>query len=119
MVRVPDIEIRRVYDATRRDDEYCVLVDRLWPRGVSKADAALDEWAKHAAPSNELRKWFNHESSHWDEFRERYRRELAAKVAALHGLLSRCGDRRLVLLYAARDPECNHARVLAEFLREL
>lgn len=119
MGRGPDIEVRRIYDAGRRAGDYRVLVDRLWPRGVSKEVADLDEWAKDAAPSPELRKWFGHEVPRFEAFRDRYCEELAGKTDLLRALVQRSGGGRLVLLYAARDPECNHARVLAEVLEEL
>ena len=119
MPDAPDIEVRRIYDSGRRDGDYRVLVDRLWPRGVSKEIADLDEWAKDAAPSPDLRKWFAHEAARFDEFRDRYRKELAGNAHALRALLNRSAGGKLVLLYAARDPECNHARVLAEFLAEM
>lgn len=79
------IRIKRVYNAPSRMDGYRVLVDRLWPRGISKANAVLDEWRKDLAPSDELRKWFGHESEKWEEFKRRYRKELSAKKKRHNG----------------------------------
>src|SRR5665213_3526528 len=78
-----DIHLKRAYLAPSSEDGVRVLVDRLWPRGVRKADAAIDRWAKEVAPSTELRRWFGHEPSRWDEFRRRYRAELSGNVALL------------------------------------
>ena len=113
------IVTRRIYDDAREAGEYRVLVDRLWPRGVARASADLDEWLKDAAPSTELRRWFHRDPARWHEFCDRYRAELAANAGLLHDLLVSCGERSLVLLYAARDAERNHARVLAEEIAEL
>lgn len=110
------IRIRRIYEPVSPDDGTRVLVDRVWPRGVRKADAALDLWAKEVTPSTGLRKWFGHDPARFDDFALAYRNELDARPEAVAELvaLARGGD--LTLVYAARDPECNHARVLAEYL---
>ncbi|MBX6350597.1 MAG: DUF488 domain-containing protein [Clostridia bacterium] len=116
----PDVRIKRVYDAASPEDGRRVLVDRLWPRGLSKDAAAVDEWLRDIAPSDELRRWFAHEPDRWPEFRRRYRDELAdpRRSEALRRLreLARAG--RVTLLFAARDEERNNAAVLAEILRE-
>lgn len=115
-----DIRIERIYQPASADDGYRVLVDRLWPRGISKEKAALDEWLREVAPSNELRHWFNHEASRWEEFQQRYRTELASGEAAagleqLRQLAS--AQPVLTLLYAAHDEAHNNAVVLRELLQ--
>jgi uncharacterized protein YeaO (DUF488 family) len=93
-----------------------VLVDRLWPRGINRESARIDDWLKDVAPSTELRKWFSHEPSKWEEFRRRYKEELKGKEAILADLRA-LGRRGIVtLLYAARDEEHNQAVALKEFL---
>jgi uncharacterized protein YeaO (DUF488 family) len=109
------IAIKRVYEARAPSDGFRVLVDRLWPRGLRKEEAFLDDWAKAIAPSEALRKWFAHDPSRYDAFRERYEGELAkgeAKVT-LDSLAQRAARQRVTLLYAARDEEHNNAAVLA------
>ncbi|MDN3517304.1 DUF488 domain-containing protein [Aquisalimonas lutea] len=113
-----EIRIKRVHDPAEPEDGTRVLVDRVWPRGVRKADAAIDLWEKEVAPSTELRKWFGHDPERWQGFRERYRAELADAAAALHRILDRAGDGPLTLVFAARDREHNNAVVLREVLRE-
>ena len=109
------IKIKRIYDA--EDEEgYRVLVDRLWPRGVSKEKANLDEWMKEVAPSDELRKWFNHEPSKWKSFKKKYLDELDDKQDLVQGLLNHAQRDDLLLLYAAKDEEHNNAVVLRELL---
>jgi uncharacterized protein YeaO (DUF488 family) len=107
------IKIKRVYEEPTTSDGHRVLVDRLWPRGVTKADAALDEWNKDVAPSPELRKWFGHKPEKFELFRERYLNELEDNDAARQ-LQQATGT--ITLVYAAKDPEHNHALVLKEFL---
>lgn len=100
------------------DDGHRVLVDRLWPRGLSKSDAQLGDWCKQVAPSDELRSWFGHRTEHFAEFRRRYRAELEGSegLAELRRIL-RAHD-AVTLLYGARDAEHNQAVVLLEYLRE-
>ncbi|MCA1796668.1 MAG: DUF488 domain-containing protein [Geobacteraceae bacterium] len=112
------IEIKRAYTPTQPGDGYRVLVDRLWPRGVSKQDLNLDAWSKEVAPSSELRRWFGHDPEKWEEFRERYLKELKQGTAARDLLDSVTGE-RLTLVYAARDTAHNHALVLQEYLKTL
>lgn len=110
------VKIKRVYLPASPDDGARVLVDRVWPRGVSRDAAALASWSKDVAPSTALRKWFGHDPARWPEFRERYRAELAANpgpVATLKTML-RVGP--LTLVYGAHDEEHNNAVVLAEYL---
>lgn len=111
-----EIAVKRIYDPADDDDGFRVLVDRVWPRGVSKERAAVDLWARELAPSTDLRKWFGHEPARWPGFRERYRRELQEREADLRALVAQCGARRLTLLFSARDVERNQAVVLAEWL---
>jgi len=111
-----DVAIKRIYDDPDPDDGYRMLVDRLWPRGVTKQGAELDEWAKSLAPSTELRTWFGHDPARFDEFAQRYRAELEGNpdVAAARDVAAR--GPRLTLLYAAKNPLVNHALVLREYL---
>jgi uncharacterized protein YeaO (DUF488 family) len=113
-----DVRIKRVYDPAEPGDGYRVLVDHVWPRGVSRERAKLDEWARELAPSDELRRWFDHIPERFGEFRTRYRGELGANEAKLHELRARAREGRLTVLYAARDEQHNNAVVLAERLRD-
>lgn len=110
-------QVKRVYDPPAASDGARVLVDRLWPRGVSKGSLDLTLWHKDAAPSPALRKWFGHSPDRWEEFADRYRAELDANAAALTPLYELQKRGKVTLLYAARDQEHNQARVLAEYLR--
>ncbi|WP_440995202.1 DUF488 domain-containing protein [Arhodomonas sp. SL1] len=113
-----DIRLKRIRDPAEAGDGYRVLVDRVWPRGVAKAQAAVDEWAKELAPSRELRQWFAHEPERWEGFRERYRHELAEVPQPLRRLVERCAAGPVTLLFDARDREHNQAVVLREVLAE-
>jgi uncharacterized protein YeaO (DUF488 family) len=113
----PDIEVRRIYGDAERSGEFRVLVDRLWPRGISKDKAALDAWARELAPSTELREWFGHDPERWGEFRKKYRAELRKHASDLEALRERARHQHVVLLFAARDPQFNHALVLRDALR--
>ncbi|NLF27813.1 MAG: DUF488 family protein [Clostridiales bacterium] len=115
------IEIKRIYAPAEEADGRRVLVDRLWPRGVSKRDARLDEWLKDAAPSPGLRAWFGHREENFERFSEMYRFELdadAAKQSAVRHLLELARAGKLTLLYAARSETVNHAAVLRGVLEE-
>ncbi|MGB0086470.1 MAG: DUF488 domain-containing protein [Rhodomicrobiaceae bacterium] len=116
---MPKISIKRIYDPPSPGDGFRILVDRLWPRGVSKTDAAIDHWAKDLAPSTGLRKWFNHDPAKWEGFQEKYRHELEEKSAALRELLGKFGDRPMTLLFAAKDTEHNEALVLKDVLERI
>lgn len=116
------IRIERVYEFIDRDkppSEYAVLVDRIWPRGVSKAALPMDEWAKDLGPSTALRKWFGHDPEKWNEFKDRYRAELESRQKELERLAAISKARTLTLLYSARDEEHNQAKALAEILERL
>lgn len=112
------LQTKRIYEDPSREDGYRVLVDRLWPRGVSKEEARLDEWLKEIAPSTELRKWFDHDPNKFDEFSGRYKGELTQKEKVVDHLLKIAEEQHVTLLYAAKDEEHNHAKVLKEFLEE-
>ncbi|MEV7964379.1 DUF488 family protein [Sphaerisporangium sp. NPDC088356] len=114
----PPVRLRRVYDDPSPDDGKRVLVDRLWPRGLAKEEAHVDEWLKDVAPSNELRTWYGHDPARFEEFRRRYLAELEspARSAALDELRGMLRDGPVTLLTATRDLEHSHAAVLAEIL---
>jgi uncharacterized protein YeaO (DUF488 family) len=109
-----DVRLKRAYEAASACDGYRVLIDRLWPRGVSREQAHLDEWARELAPSTELRRWFAHDPERFAEFKRRYAAELAAQEHKLRQLRERHGT--LTLVYGARDTEHNDAIVLKELL---
>ena len=110
------IAIKRIYDPPSPADGLRVLVDRVWPRGLRKDQAAIDRWAVDLAPSSGLRKWFGHDPARFAEFRKRYRGELGLQSSALDALLADCRGRTLTLIYSARDTEHNQAVVLREVL---
>ena len=112
-----DVRLKRAYEPASAEDGYRVLVDRLWPRGVSKEQAKLDEWDQELAPSSQLREWFGHEPDRFPEFRRRYIDELRANRARLRELRRRARTGTLTLVYSAHDSEHNDAVVLAEVLR--
>lgn len=114
------ISVQRVYEGIGPDGSYRALVDRMWPRGLRRADLHLDEWARDIAPTQELCKWFSHIEERWDEFRARYQAELAApeQQARMAALLDAAGDRPLTLLYGARNTEHNQAIVLRDALQD-
>lgn len=111
-----DIRIKRAYEAPSSRDGARVLVDRLWPRGLRKSDAAIDRWLKEVAPSNELRRWFGHDPERWDEFRRRYRAELRTRPQLVQELRAMARERPLTLIYSAHDEQHNQASVLREIL---
>ncbi|HEY1990594.1 MAG TPA: DUF488 family protein [Acidimicrobiales bacterium] len=118
MAPKPKVRIRRVYEEPGSDDGARVLVDRLWPRGVSKPRAAVDEWCKDVAPSTELRKWYGHVPERFEEFARRYRVELEEpdRAAILEHLSALAKERTLTLLTATKRPEISEAAVLAEVI---
>jgi uncharacterized protein YeaO (DUF488 family) len=111
------IQIKRAYEQASPDDGHRVLIDRLWPRGVSRKNARIDDWIKELAPSTELRQWFGHDPGRFEEFRRRYIAELRDQRPRLTALRRRARDGRLTLVYSAHDTEHNDAVVLAEILR--
>ena len=110
------IWLRRAYDPPTRNDGHRVLVDRIWPRGVSKVDARIDDWAREIAPSDDLRRWFDHDPRRWDEFQRRYRAELREREQVLDTLARRVDEGRVTLVYGARDEQHNNAVVLRDIL---
>ena len=110
------IQIKRVYEDKSKNDGHRILIDRLWPRGVSKEDAHFDEWMKELAPSTELRKWFDHKPERFEEFSKRYKKELAEKKELLDKLKELAKKRKVTLLFAAKDTEINNAVVIQEVL---
>ncbi len=113
------IQVKRIYDPPADDDGTRVLVDRLWPRGVSKDDAQLDHWARELAPSNDLRRWFDHEPDKYPTFQQRYRDELNDLVDEAVQVLDLAPSDTLTLLTATRDLDIGHANILRECLEEL
>ncbi len=114
----PRVRLRRAYEPPGPDDGQRALVDRLWPRGVTKASLRLDAWMRDVAPSDELRRWFGHDPARWQEFARRYRRELAAHPDVLAPLLEAARRGPVTLVYGARDQEHNEAVVLKQVLEE-
>ena len=112
------IRLKRAYDAPAADDGVRVLVDRLWPRGVRKADAAIDLWMKDIAPSTELRRWFGHDPARWPEFRRRYEAELREHADRLEELRGMARRGPVTLVFGARDEVHNDAVMLRELLLE-
>ena len=112
------IQLKRAYEAPSAKDGLRVLVERLWPRGLTKERAALDLWLKDVAPSPSLRKWFGHDPSRWTLFKQRYRKELRTKVDDVEVLRRKAKTGRVTFIYAAHDEEHNGAIVLKEFIEE-
>ena|SRR5436189_3519116 len=112
-----DVRLKRAYEPAAASDGYRVLIDRLWPRGVSRERAKLDEWERELPPSAELREWFGHDPSRFEEFRRRYIEELRYERPRLTELRRRARNGTLTLVYSARDTEHNDAVVLADVLR--
>ena len=113
-----DVRVKRIYDDAEPGDGYRVLIDHIWPRGISRERAQLDEWARELAPSGELRKWFDHVPERFKQFRARYREELTDRHEQVDDLRRHARERRVTLVYAARDREHNNAVVLAELIGE-
>jgi uncharacterized protein YeaO (DUF488 family) len=112
------IHVKRAYEAANREDGMRFLVERLWPRGIKKENLVLDDWLKEVAPSTDLRRWFNHDSEKWDEFRRRYFAELVQHPKPLQLLLAAARRGRVTLVYSARDTEHNNAVALKEYLQK-
>ncbi|WP_064684033.1 DUF488 domain-containing protein [Rhizobium bangladeshense] len=110
------LHIKRIYEPKEDRDGTRILVDRLWPRGLKKQEAAVDVWLKDIAPSPALRRWFGHDPAKWSEFQRRYRDELEKNSSAVEELERRIGQSDATLLYAAKDPHHNHAIVLQRFI---
>lgn len=112
------VELKRVYESAEDNDGKRILVDRLWPRGLSKDKAKIDLWLKAVAPSPDLRRWFGHDPAKWSEFRQRYRQELRENATAVDDLKKAIGRSKATLLYGAKDQEHNHAIVLRDFIEK-
>jgi len=112
------ISLRRAYEKSRKNGEYRILVDRLWPRGVTKDALQIDYWDKDLAPSTYLRKWYNHDREKWDEFKRRYFEELDERPTAVAKLLDKAKQGDITLIFAAREPQYNNANALREYLIE-
>jgi len=112
------IHVKRVYSKPSRSDGRRILIDRLWPRGLSKASAKVDFWARSAAPSAALRKWFGHDPAKWDEFQRRYHAELDAHPTAVAELRGAMGSGTVTIVFGAREERFNNAVALAAYLRK-
>jgi uncharacterized protein YeaO (DUF488 family) len=115
-ISTDNIQLKRAYEKPTPEDGTRILVDRLWPRGLSKKKAAIDQWFKEIAPSTELRKWFAHDPARWQEFRRRYVAELQDHADELGEIRRRARTNRITLVYAARDELHNEAVVLRDIL---
>lgn len=113
------LQVKRVYEKPSSDDGIRILVDRIWPRGVAKEDAAIDEWRKDLAPSKELRQWFNHDPGRWAESKKRYREELreAAKTDDLRQVAKAAVEKSVTLIFSAKDESHNNAAALKDYLK--
>src|ERR1044071_1174756 len=111
-----ELKLKRVYEAPHKNDGTRILVDRLWPRGLTKEKAKVDLWLKEIAPSTELRKWFGHDPKKWRSFRKRYQTEIKHHTDQLKLLTSKVKEGRVTIIYGARDQKHNEAVVLKEFL---
>lgn len=115
-IKAADVRLKRAYDPPQRNDGRRILVDRLWPRGISKRDVAIDEWLKDLAPTTELRTWFDHDPDRWDEFRRRYAEEIHGHPELLAHLRKLAREGPVTLVYSARDELHNDAIVLRDVL---
>ncbi|HEY9579040.1 MAG TPA: DUF488 domain-containing protein [Rhizorhapis sp.] len=115
-IAADNIKLKRAYEPAEEEDGQRILVDRLWPRGLSKADSKIDEWIKDIAPSTTLRKWFGHEVARWEAFHDRYIEEVSESTEPLERLREMARKGRITLVYAAHDTEHNNAVVLRELL---
>lgn len=113
------IQVKRIYEPPSQGDGLRVLVDRIWPRGMSKQRAQVDRWLKEIAPSSALRHWFGHDPDRWPEFKQRYFRELAKHEDLLVELLEQAQERPVTLLFAAREDRYNNAVALREYLAQM
>ena len=110
------IRIKRVYEPPDKKDGYRVLIDRLWPRGMKKEDAGIDEWVKEIAPSNELRKWYSHDPVKWEEFKRRYFAELESRREAVEKLLGTVSKDPVTFLFSSKEAKLNNAVALKEYI---
>jgi uncharacterized protein YeaO (DUF488 family) len=115
---MPSIEIKRIYEEPKKSDGFRILVDKLWPRGIKKEDAAIDLWLKEIAPSDSLRKWFNHDPKKWSEFQKCYAKELADKKDLIDSIKEKAEQKKVTLLFASKEVEHNNAVVLLNILHQ-
>lgn len=112
------LKLKRVYDDVSQQDGKRILVDGIWPRGVKKENLEHDEWYKDIAPSTDLRKWFNHDSDKWEEFKKKYKKELKDQKELVDQIKKDSDGHNVTLLYAAKDTELNQAAVIKEYIEE-
>jgi uncharacterized protein YeaO (DUF488 family) len=112
------LKIKRVYDPVSPEDGKRILIDRLWPRGIKKEKAHIDEWLKEIAPSNELRKWYSHDPAKWAEFKKRYKKELVGKSELLNKIKAEAEKQPVTLLFSTKELELNNAVALKEMLAQ-
>lgn len=110
------LKIKRIYDEPSRDDGKRILIDRLWPRGLKKEDVKIDEWLKEVAPSNELRKWFNHDPDKWEEFKKRFHAELKERQDMVAEIIRAARKGRVTLLFGSKEERFNNAVALREYV---
>jgi uncharacterized protein YeaO (DUF488 family) len=116
MMSAPEIRLKRAYDPPAAADGPRILVERLWPRGLTRERAKIDHWCKEVAPSPDLRRWYGHDPARWPEFRRRYRAELRSNAQEVTRLAELCAGRRVTFIFAARDESMNSAVVLRDYL---
>lgn len=112
-----NITIKRIYEEPKKADGFRILVDKLWPRGIKKSDAAIDLWLKDVAPSDSLRKWFNHDAKKWEEFQKRYEKELKGKHDLLGLIKEKASHQKVSLLFASKETEHNNAVALLKTIQ--
>lgn len=110
------IKVKRIYEMATEDDGFRILIDRLWPRGLSKQKAKVDLWLKEIAPSHELRKWYAHDPQKWDRFKQRYFKELDGKKELIGEIIEKAKDRNVTLLFGAKEEKFNNAVALKEYI---
>ncbi len=113
------INVKRAYEKSSRDDGFRVLIDRLWPRGISKKDAKIDYWAKEVAPSTELRKWFSHDPEKWSEFKKRYFKELGKHQQEISFIIKKAAENKVTLVFGSKEEKFNNAAALSEYLQNI
>jgi uncharacterized protein YeaO (DUF488 family) len=114
-----ELKLKRVYEPPADIDGMRILVDRLWPRGLSKAEAKIDSWAREVAPSSELRRWYQHEPEKWPEFQHKYIAELQSNPGPVQELIAKIGNGSATLLFSSKETRLNNAAVLKEYLQAL
>ena len=114
--KMPNIELKRIYEEPQTSDGFRILVDKLWPRGVKKDDANIDLWLKEIAPSDSLRKWFNHDAQKWAEFQKRYAKELEDKNHLIDSIKEKAKQQKVTLLFASKETEHNNAVALLNMI---